>query len=311
MFPFRQFPSSTPALIPNRPAMNYELYPWLQHDFASTEAQRALEEARSRYIETGAVTFPNFITQEALQEAVREARSKEDEAFTTDDVHTAYLKSRNLNLDENSVYNYEMRTKVASTAYDELSTNSALKKLYQHPKLLQLVSFIVNKKPLFLSDDPLGCCSINVFRPSYHHSFHFDESEFSTTLMLQESEVPGTGLFQYTDPLRQSSDDLALDSVARTIQAYADIGSEHSFAEISTRNEEIPQYNSTAPSLHTLDFTPGTLLIFSGSRSLHRVTKVEGSQSRLVAVLTFATRPGFRNSAKVQKLFWGRSSSEE
>ena len=61
------------------------------------------------------------------------------------------------------------------------------------------------------------------------------------------------------------------------------------------------------PVLHTLEFEPGTLSIFAGSKSLHRVTKVEGNQSRLVAVLTFASQPGFRNTPKVQKLFWGRS----
>ena len=57
----------------------------------------------------------------------------------------------------------------------------------------------------------------------------------------------------------------------------------------------------------TLSFEPGTLSIFCGSRCLHEVTRVEGMRDRLVAVFCFATRPGVRNSAQVQKLFWGRT----
>ena len=141
-----------------------------------------------------------------------------------------------------------------------------------------------------------------MFRPGYHHSFHFDESEFSTTLMLQESEIEDSGLFQFTHPLRRTVDDLVLSQTAKVVEFYdAPPKPEISFDEIDSNPNDDP------PKLHTLDFRPGTLSIFSGSRSLHRVTPIEGMQSRLVAVMTFAGRPGFSNSAAVQKLFWGRS----
>ena len=57
----------------------------------------------------------------------------------------------------------------------------------------------------------------------------------------------------------------------------------------------------------TLEFEPGTLSIFCGSRCLHEVTRVQGDRDRLVAVFCYATSPGVRNSAEVQKLFWGRN----
>jgi hypothetical protein len=194
------------------------------------------------------------------------------------------------------------KTQVASIAYDELPHESSLASLYNDETLLRLISLIVQKE-LFLSDDPLGCCSINVFRPGYHHSFHFDESEFSTTLMLQDAADTDSGLFQYTDPLRQSASDPALADVAAIVQAYDHMNEppHGGFHEHDAAHR--------APTLHTLDFRPGTLSLFSGSRSLHRVTQVRGSRSRLVAVLTLATQPGFRNSVVVQKLFWGRSVS--
>jgi hypothetical protein len=122
--------------------------------------------------------------------------------------------------------------------------------------------------------------------------------------MLREAETSGTGLFQYTKPLRDKPDDLALEQVARTIDAY-DKNVTTDLLESSSQNED---KNSGTPKLHTLDFVPGTLSIFAGSKSLHRVTKVEGSCSRLVAVFTFASQPGFQNTPAVQKMFWGRSA---
>ena len=56
----------------------------------------------------------------------------------------------------------------------------------------------------------------------------------------------------------------------------------------------------------TLEFEPGTLSIFCGSRCLHEVTNTEGERDRLVAVFCYATSPGVRNSAEIQKMFWGR-----
>ncbi|KAL3936635.1 MAG: hypothetical protein SGBAC_008095 [Bacillariaceae sp.] len=306
--------------------MNFEKYPWLA-DLSSPDALAAINKAQQSYQETGATIFPNFLTPTALEACIQDARAQESTAFTTDDVHTAYLRPINEYSDPMSVENLEMRTQVASIAYDELPTNSVLGSVYEHPTLRRLISKIVGKEAVFLSDDSLGCCSINVFRPGYHHSFHFDESEFScasnsfrltwaarnkqTTLMLQESETPGSGLFQYTKPLRDTPDDLALSSVANAIHTYANGTVTQSLLEASlVRETKDDEFNSSStPSLHTLDFVPGTLSIFAGSKSLHRVTQVEGGVSRLVAVFTFASQPGFQNTPAVQTMFWGRSSS--
>ena len=287
--------------------MNFEKYPWLA-DLSSPEARKAIDEARQSYQSTGAATFPEILTEQALTSCIHDARSQEDAAFTTDDVHTAYLRPVDPTKSPNSVQNFEMKTQVASIAFDELGQDSQLADFYRQPALRELVARVVGKEKIFLSDDPLGCCSINVFRPGYHHSFHFDESEFSTTLMLQEAQDRSSGLFQYTNPLRDSPDDLALESVARTIHEYDKVARDP-FHEQTCSQDGRTAFGGAGPPLHTLDFKAGTLSIFAGSKSLHRVTQVKGDCSRLVAVLTFASVPGFRNSAAVQKLFWGRSLS--
>lgn len=279
--------------------------------FFSTEAQTAIQAARMELETNGAISFPNFLTDAAVQSAVDDLRRQEDSAFTTNDVHTAYLKELDLaRFSINSVYNHEMRTVVASTAYDELDAMSVLRSLYHDPRLLKMVSLIVGKQ-LYLSEDPLGCCSVNVFRPGYHHSFHFDESEFSVTLMLQPAEDSRSGLFQYTSPLRKDGNDLSLQETANIVQKHDPAGLKGkvlSEASPHRDNQAVDENNVTSePILHTLDFLAGTLLVLAGSKSLHRVTQIRGKCCRLVAVLTFASKPGFFNSAAVQKMFWGRS----
>ena len=57
-------------------------------------------------------------------------------------------------------------------------------------------------------------------------------------------------------------------------------------------------------------FEPGTLFLFAGRYSLHRVTSLGGKRLRLVAVLCYESEPGITNSDEVRKLFWGRTGRE-
>lgn len=98
------------------------------------------------------------------------------------------------------------------------------------------------------------------------------------TLMLQAPDKGGT--FEYIPGLRGRADEAKI--IKRVCQG---------------ERSEVEQ----------LPFTEGTLLIFNGSRSLHRVTDVSGTCSRLVPVLCFSTRPGTCNSEAVRTYFWGRA----
>ena len=53
---------------------------------------------------------------------------------------------------------------------------------------------------------------------------------------------------------------------------------------------------------------PGTLVLFQGRYSIHRVTEVRGSVERLLAVLSYDERPGQRMAPYTQKTFYGRAA---
>ena len=52
--------------------------------------------------------------------------------------------------------------------------------------------------------------------------------------------------------------------------------------------------------------TPGTLLLFEGRYSLHRVTPVGGETARLVALLAYDTKPGTTSSDLLRLVRYGR-----
>ena len=115
-----------------------------------------------------------------------------DAAYETNDTHNVYLLSPPIDLnkypDEHHIRNCQYKTHVASIAYDELNPENPLANLYNSETLLRLVGFVTGQKKCYHSADPLGRCSVNVFKHTWQHAWHFDESEYSTTLMIQKPE---------------------------------------------------------------------------------------------------------------------------
>src|SRR6185369_13710637 len=56
----------------------------------------------------------------------------------------------------------------------------------------------------------------------------------------------------------------------------------------------------------TLPMTPGTLLVFAGRYSLHRVSPIVGSTPRLVGLFGYDTKPGTMSSDLLKEVRYGR-----
>ena len=52
---------------------------------------------------------------------------------------------------------------------------------------------------------------------------------------------------------------------------------------------------------------PGTLVLFQGRYSIHRVTPIEGDVPRLVALLAYDTKPGTCSSELLRAFRYGRT----
>ncbi len=238
-------------------------------------------EYRRRFAETGLALLPQLLRPEALALLAVEASHVAQGAYFCKGSHNAYLTPDDEGLPEGHPARRRQETHVGSVAYDRIPEGSALRRLYLWDPLMNFIGAILDKPRLYRFADPLGACSINVFRDGGAHGWHFDEAEFTVTLMLQAPESGGA--FEYVPQIRGRPDELSI--VERVLD-----GAREPVVE--------------------LPFTPGALLIFGGQDTLHRVTRVAGTRPRLVPVLCYSEVPDLQNSEEVRKLFWGRSGPE-
>lgn len=277
--------------------IDFESYP-IDGPFTTSKLHSIVDNARRSLVETGCASFPGFLTPEATALAASEAASKSANAFVTDSEHNVWqLPHDDPTRSAADVRNTRMRTRVASIAYDELDSESPLRRLYAYDPLVDFVAAVTSQPRLFRLADPLGACSVNIFRPGWHHAWHFDEAEFTVTLSLQQSDQGGE--FEFTPPLRRHQHDLAAPAVARILN-------ERSPYRVAADYDS----GSVTPLVTAAPFVPGTLQIFAGRYSLHHVKRISqgASRERLAAVLCFATEPGVVNSPSCQRMFWGRKA---
>ena len=81
------------------------------------------------------------------------------------------------------------------------------------------------------------------------------------------------------------------------------------------RTEDDPNYEGVGKLLRGEDagirintLLAGTLNVFAGRNTLHRVSKVRGTRSRYVAVYSYYDRPGVMFSDEERRGFYGRSA---
>ena len=110
--------------------------------------------------------------------------------------------------------------------------------------------------------------------------WHFDQTDFVTSIALRAADEGGD--FDYV-PLIRSAADENYPRVRRLLQ-----GDEREVVRVP--------------------MTPGTMLLFEGRNSIHRVTPIRGHTTRLVALLAYDTKPGTRSSKVLQRARYGRAA---
>lgn len=152
--------------------------------------------------------------------------------------------------------------------------------IYEWPPFAVFLAAVMRKTALFTMRDPLARLNVMSYRDGEALNWHFDRSEFTTTLLLQNPTEGGA--FQYCPDLR-SDDDPNHDGVAAVL-----------------RGDETK--------VQTLAVEPGTLNVFKGKNTLHRVTRCKGAQARYIAVFSYFDRPGVCFSKEEQIGFYGRAA---
>jgi hypothetical protein len=235
--------------------------------------------ARAGLREAGACDLPGFLLPAAIDAAVESALSVRGRAFRTEQTHDVEFSGLPAeSLPEGDPRRTRIRSAKSGTALDDIPAGSPVLSLYQSDALLRFVGAALEIDPLFRSDDPLGALNYMYYEPGDELGWHFDNADFVVTLLLQAPEAGGG--FEFVPMLRSEGE--RNDEGVRALLA------------------------GDRSSIRSMSGEPGTLALFRGRWSPHRVTPVDGSRTRINAVLSYARAPGHRLGDETYRLFYGR-----
>ncbi len=256
--------------------VDLERYPIDRLD--SPEGQALVARCQADMVARGVSQLPGFLTPLAIGEILATARQLSPQGWASESTHNVYFTP----LAEASPHSSDsmpQRSAKRAIAYDLVPADLPLRVVYESAALTEFVRRVLHKPALYRSADPLDALEIAVFEPGQELGWHFDNSEFSITIMLQMPD--GGGEFQFLRALR-SDDDANEHGVLGVLKG------DHGAVE-------------------TLPSAPGTLALFHGYHAMHRVTAVQGSRPRINTVLTYGEQPDMTLSPLTQKLFYGRN----
>ena len=235
---------------------------------------------RDEYDRTGILSLENFITKESVNELQNESMSKLKYAYFNPQLHNVYLKPFNNSLPLDHPRNTNVRSSKGCITDDLIDENSSLRKIYNSLNFINFIAYVTRNKKLFPYDDKLSSINIHFAREGEELGWHFDNSSFAITIMI--NDVSSGGSFEYTKPIRGQQ-----------------IPKSDEFKNVSDVLEG--QFETS-----TISMKPGGLLLFNGKNSMHRVTKVKCNETRVLAVLAYNDKPGVSLSASAQMTFYGK-----
>lgn len=238
------------------------------------------EKSRKTYLEQGALALPGFILSAFVEQMAQESAEVEHLSYKQVKHHNVYLAAKDEQHPDNHPRNRQLTTTNSTIADADIQPTALLRSIYGCKELHNFIAHVTGKSGIYPYVDALSPLNIGVSRPGETLAWHFDTSDFATTLLLQTAEDGGE--FEYIPQTRDEDD-----------PAYERVG-----ALLDGDNSDV----------EILDMGAGTLVLFQGRNSIHRVNPVKGNRTRMIAVLTYDEKPGQSMNEFTQKKFYGRAA---
>ena len=233
----------------------------------------------------GVSVLPGFLQPGAVAAMVAECDALAERAHHQDVQGTPYLE-----LPDEAAWPAEhprrtwARSSVHTLGYDQMPRSSALRALFESDALLQLLERVLGRGQLYRYADPIGALNVAVMVDGDELGWHFDQTDFVVSVAIQSSTAGGD--FENAAHVR-AADDERYETVAGVLRGEC-------------RDDIVVE-----------PMTPGTLMLFEGRRSLHRVTPIAGDRPRYVGLLGYDTKPDTMSSELLKLVRYGRAEPLE
>lgn len=229
----------------------------------------------------GALVLRGFFTAEAIDQVVAASAPHEPDAFYAGSTHNVYLTPPDPNLPADHTFNRQVVSSKGLIADDEIPAVSPLRDVYDDADFRAFLCAVLGIDEIHPYADDLSSINVHFAAEGMELGWHFDNSSFAVTMLLQAPE--GGGRFEYVADVRDAAaGDQAFDAVGRILDGDV--------------------------AVQELQFDPGDLVLFRGRNSIHRVTPTEGDVTRLLVVFAYNDEPGVALSDSALQTFYGRTA---
>ncbi|MFK7997399.1 MAG: hypothetical protein AB8B87_24950 [Granulosicoccus sp.] len=229
--------------------------------------------------EDGVLVLPGFLTPETVAGVAREGVECQQLAYYTVSDHNAYLKTPDPAYTEDHPRNRLVSSSKGCITTDQIPPSSPLHKLYDCKSFKAFLCAVLDEDSLHEYADPLSSINLHYAAQGQELGWHFDNSSFAITLLIQKPEAGAA--FEYVRDVRNAdSGDMNYERCGKVLDG------------------DVP--------VKTLSMDTGTLVLFRGRNSLHRVTPTQGNITRMLVVLAYNTKPNIALSESARMTFYGR-----
>lgn len=257
--------------------LDLETYPMDRPD--SSQYATLVEKCRTDLAADGMFNLPGFFKPGVAQAAADAAKPAMDTvSFRHARRHNVYFKDTMPGIDDGHPAMVKVETVNHTLCADQLNGNPVID-VYEWEPFANFLAAVMGKEKLYQMDDEMARVNVQATRDGEGLNWHFDRSEFTTTILLQAPEVGGQ--LEYRKNLR-TPDSQNYDGVAAVMAG------------------EDPQTKQIMPEA-------GALNVFCGVNTPHRVVPVQGTTDRVIAIFSYYEQPGVAFTAKEQLGFYGRA----
>ena len=249
-------------------------------DLDGAVATSVINDARRQIADIGAAELAGFVTPEGVAALVADAASLAERAHWSGGVGTAYLELPGDQWAPDHPRQRWMAYSVGAVGYDVIPLASPLRQIYELEAVPRFIQRVLDRGTLFHYADPCGALNLAVMREGDELQWHYDQTDFVVSLAVQPADVGGD--FDVVPRIRDGAD-----------EHYDRVGA---------------LLDGDESDVLTLAMTPGTLLIFEGRHSIHRVSPVSGPATRYVGLLAYDTQPTTVSSELLREVRYGRAT---
>ena len=242
-------------------------------DLFSPIARAVVEKGRAALNHNGLFTLPGFIRPSAVLAMQAEAAALTPEGHYHERYRDGVHKGELTNAPRPS------RVSLTCVGLDQMAVQSPMRRLFFWDGLTDFIAMVLGRSAYHRTEDPIVSCMMTALGIGDELGWHFDPNDGVVSLAVQAASAGGE--FEFAPFVKRDvdGDDTEIEAV------------------MTGRYDQLVKETYAA----------GTLSLFNGSRSLHRVAPVEAGPDRVMLLFSYDDEPGQRFGDPLRQHFFGRT----